>query len=78
MYGQDSKVLNAEIKFEPNEIANIELNDKIFVEDKWYRINKIKGYNLNYNDVVGLELITVNDTGFPNINCDFGFSSEDN
>jgi len=73
LYGQDSKILNAEIKFEPNEIADIELNDKIFVEDKWYRINQIKGYNLNYNDVVGLQLITVNDAGFPSIICDFNF-----
>ena len=71
LYGSDSKILNAEIKFEPDEIANIQLNDKIFVEDKWYRINKIKGYNLNYNDVVGLELITVNDAGFPSIDCGF-------
>ena len=76
LYGSDSKILSAEIKFEPDEIADIELNDKIFVEDKWYRINKIKGYNLNYNDVVGLELITVNDAGFPNIVCDFDFSFE--
>jgi len=78
LYGSDSKILSAEIKFEPDEIAGIELNDKIFVEDKWYRINKIKGYNLNYNDVVGLELITVNDAGFPSIFCDFNFTSEDN
>jgi len=73
LYGSDSKILSADIKFEPDEIAGIELNDKIFVEDKWYRINRIKGYNLNYNDVVGLELITVNDAGFPSINCDFEF-----
>jgi len=75
LYNSDSKVLSAEIEFEPDEIRDIQLNDKIFVEDKWYRINKINGYNLNYNDVVGLELITINDSGYPAIICDFEFSN---
>ena len=75
LYNSDSKVLSAEIEFEPDEIRDIQLNDKIFVEDKWYRINKINGYNLNYNDVVGLELITINDSGYPSIICDFEFSN---
>jgi hypothetical protein len=75
LYNGDSKVLSAEIEFEPDEIRNIALNDKIFVEDRWYRINQIKGYNLNYNDVVGLELITIVDSGYPNIICDFEFEN---
>lgn len=78
LYNGDSKVLSAEIEFEPDEIRNIALNDKIFVEDRWYRINQIKGYNLNYNDVVGLELITIVDSGYPAINCDFEFTAIDN
>ena len=77
LYDLDTKILNAQIKFEPNELANIELNDRIFVEDAYYRINKIRGFNVNQNDVVDIELISIlGPVATPYIpNCTFDFTA---
>lgn len=59
LYQDDNRILNLDLEFTPEEIQEIALNDKIFVEDSIYRINKISGYNLVKPDVVGVELIKI-------------------
>lgn len=76
LYREDNKILKADIYFEPYELRNIKLNDAIFVEDSYYRINKISGYNVNNPDVVSVELIGLSSGELPSvdINCNFDFN----
>lgn len=64
LYSNENRILNVDLEFFPDEIRDIKLNDKIFIEDSVYRINKIRGFNLVDRDVVNVDLITVQDTGF--------------
>jgi len=74
LYNDETIILNAELYFEPTDINKIALNNKIFVNDNWYRINKIQGFNLNAPDVVNVELISL--PRAPELNlCEFDFSS---
>jgi hypothetical protein len=75
LYRDDNKILKADIYFEPYELRDIKLNDAIFVEDSYYRINKISGYNVNNPDVVSVELIGLSSGELPSvdINCNFDF-----
>ena len=75
LYRDDNKILRADIYFEPYELNDIKLNDAIFVEDSYYRINKISGYNVNNPDLVSVELIGLSSGELPSvdINCNFDF-----
>jgi hypothetical protein len=57
LYWDENQKLNLDIKFTPEEYKNIKLNDKIQIKNQYYRINKISGFNLQYPDVVTVELI---------------------
>lgn len=75
LYNDDNKIIRADLYFEPYELRDIKLNDLIYVEDTYYRINKISGYNVNFGDVVSVELISIatGETPSVDINCDFTF-----
>lgn len=57
LYWEGSKKVTLDLYFEPFEYKNIQLNDQIIIKNQTYRINKIKGFNISYPDVVTVELI---------------------
>lgn len=57
LYWEGSKKLTLDLYFEPYEYKDIELNNRIVIKNQVYRINKIKGFNVSYPDVVTVELI---------------------
>ena len=56
-YWNESKKVTLDLYFTPEEYKDIRLNDKITIQDQQYRINKIKGFNLQEPDVVTVELL---------------------
>jgi len=46
LYDVDARLLTCNIKLEPSIIKDIKLNDRIFIDGHYYRINKINGANL--------------------------------
>jgi hypothetical protein len=46
LYDVDARLLTCNILLEPSIIKDIKLNDKIFIDGHYYRINKISGANL--------------------------------
>ena len=57
LYDIDARKLTCNIFLRPNEIQDIALNDKIFIDGHYYRINKISGANITYDDTVEVEFI---------------------
>ena len=57
LYDIDTRLLTCNIVLKPTEIPNIQLNDKIFIDGHYYRINKISGVNLVNTDSVQVELL---------------------
>jgi hypothetical protein len=57
LYEDDNIILKGTAYFEPTYINEIRLNDRIFVDDAWYRINKINGFNITAPDLATVELI---------------------
>ena len=57
LYDVDSRKITLNIFLLPNEIPDIELNNKIFIDGHYYRINKISGANVSREDSVAVELI---------------------
>ena len=56
-YWNESKKVTLDLYFTPEEYKDIRLNDKVTIQDQQYRINKIKGFNLQEPDVVTVELL---------------------
>jgi len=57
LYDVDARLVTLNIFLEPTEVPDIELNDKIFIDGHYYRINKIRGANITREDSVEVELI---------------------
>ena len=57
LYDIDSRKVVCNVFLEPTEIPQISLNDKIFIDGHYYRINKINGANISKEDSVEVELI---------------------
>ena len=57
LYWEDARKVTMDILLRPSDYTDIALNDKIFIKDQQYRINKISGLNLSYPDVVTVELL---------------------
>jgi hypothetical protein len=57
IYDVDVKMLTCNIILKPTEIKNIQLNDKIWIDGHYYRINKIKGASLTETTSVEVELL---------------------
>ena len=57
LYDVDARLVTLNIFLNPSEIPDIELNNKIFIDGHYYRINKIKGANVTREDSVEVELI---------------------
>jgi len=59
LYDIDSRKLICNVYLAPSEIANIRLNQKVFIDGAYYRINRINGANLTRRDTVEVEFIKV-------------------
>ena len=57
LYDDDARVMTCNIHFDPYELPTIQLNDKIFIKDAYYRINRISGFNLSKRASVQVELL---------------------
>jgi len=57
LYDDSSRILTLNMKFNPIELKDIQLNDKIFIDNAYYRINKINGFNITDRDNVQVELL---------------------
>jgi hypothetical protein len=57
LYWEGSRKVTMDVKFNQYEYKDIKLNDRIFIKDQQYRINKISGFNVTSDDVVTVELI---------------------
>ena len=58
LYHPDTKTVTLNIKFDPTDLPDIQLNDKIWIDGHYYRINNIKGFNLIDPKSTEVELIT--------------------
>ena len=75
LYWEGSKKVTLDVKFSPHEYKDINLNDRIFIKDQQYRINKIEGFNLTDTDVVTVELIRLYPAYYQNeFDCEFEFT----
>ena len=59
LYDIDSRKLTCNIYLQPSEYFDFQLNDNIFIDGHYYRINKIAGGNLSKKASVEVELIKV-------------------
>ena len=57
LYDIDARILTCNVLISPTEIQDIRLNDSIFIDGAYYRINKIAGANLINEDSVEVELL---------------------
>ena len=57
LYDVDSRKVVMNIFLSPNEIPQISLNNKIFIDGHYYRINKISGANVSREASVEVELL---------------------
>jgi hypothetical protein len=57
LYDDEARMLTCNMYFTPQDLVGLRLNDKIFIKDAYYRINKIKGFNVSDDDVVEVELL---------------------
>ncbi len=80
IYSEDSRILIANFYLTPEDIAQFKYNDKIFVENSYYRINKISSYALGKNASTKVELIKIiesnlNDNTTSVLGCDLTWVS---
>ena len=59
LYDVESRLVTMNVLLTPTDIPNIRLNDKIFIDGHYYRINKIQGANLTDKESTNVELIKV-------------------
>ena len=57
LYDDDARMLTCNLYFEPYELSQINLNDRVFIKDAYYRINKISGFNVSKRASVQVELL---------------------
>jgi hypothetical protein len=59
LYDIDARKVTMNIYLKPTEYFNFQLNNKIFIDGAYYRINKINGGNLTKSESVEVELIKI-------------------
>ena len=58
LYDPESKRLTCNLLFTPDEVKDIKLNSKVFIDGHYYRIDKISSFSLTEDSSVQVELIT--------------------
>ena len=53
------KMLTAMFDLDEVDIQGLKLNDRIYIDNSWWNINKIQDYNANNNNLTKVELISV-------------------
>lgn len=53
------KMLTAYFDLDEVDIQSLKLNDKIYIDNSWWNINKIADYNANNNQLTKVELISI-------------------
>jgi hypothetical protein len=53
------KMLTAMFDLDEVDIQSLKLNDKIYIDNSWWNINKIADYNANNNQLTKVELISI-------------------
>ena len=74
LYHSDARMMTANFLLSPEDIATMKYNDKIFIRDSYWRINKISGYAMGTNTSTKVELIKVIDISVSDY-CDQTISS---
>lgn len=59
IFDKDARILTAHFKLTSADIAGFKYNDKIFIKDAYYRINKISNYAIGKNLSTKVELIKI-------------------
>jgi len=78
LYWEDSVKVTMDLQFTQNEYYNINLNDRVFIKDTFYRINLIEGFNLSDDDIATVELIKLYPAYFEGLDftgCTFAVSA---
>ena len=57
LYDVDARLVTLNVFLKPTELPQLQLNDKIFIDGAYYRINKISGANVTREASVQVELI---------------------
>jgi hypothetical protein len=57
LYDVDTRLVTLNVVLNPDEIQNLQLNSKIFIDGHYYRINKIQGANLIERQSTQVELL---------------------
>lgn len=81
LYWENAVKVTLDLEFQQYEYKNINLNDRVFIKDTFYRINKISGFNLTSRDTAKVELIKLYPAYFEGLDftgCTFEISGSEN
>ena len=81
LYWENAVKVTLDLEFQQYEYKNINLNDRVFIKDTFYRINKISGFNLTSRDTAKVELIKLYPAYFEGLDftgCTFTISGSEN
>lgn len=59
IFNKEARILTANFKLNSVDIANLEYNDKIFIKDSYYRVNKVSNYAFGKDVSTRVELIKI-------------------
>lgn len=55
------RLMTAFFRLTPLDILDFKLNDKIFIHDTWFNVNRIIDYNANADQLTKVQLVTIDD-----------------
>lgn len=61
IYNETAKIMKASFRLNSADIFKFKFNDKIWIKDSYWRINKINGWTINDNKTVQVELLKLPD-----------------
>ena len=61
IFNKEARILTANLKLNSVDIANLEYNDRIFIKDSYYRVNKVSNYAFGKDVSTRVELVKILD-----------------
>lgn len=61
IFNKEARILTANFKLNSVDIANLEYNDRIFIKDSYYRVNKVSNYAFGKDVSTRVELVKILD-----------------
>lgn len=61
IFNKEARILTANFKLNSVDIANLQYNDKIFIKDSYYRVNKVSNYAFGKDVSTRVELVKILD-----------------